>query len=123
MLEKNAEKWGDKVKIIAVSVDDNKEGVVKRITERKWEKIIHYKLNGWDGDHPLIKDFSIDGIPFVALVDTTGTLNYIGHPSEGNLEERISSLLEGKENNAQTTELNSDQYKKLKNLVEKELPG
>jgi len=45
------------VKIIAVSVDDERQAVVKRITDRKWEKITHFKLNGWDGDHPLIKDF------------------------------------------------------------------
>lgn len=56
-------------------------------------------------------------------MDTTGTLNFVGHPSEGNLEERISGLLEGKaSSNAQAAELNSAQYKKLKSLVEKELP-
>lgn len=93
------------VKIIAVSVDEDKQEVAKRITDRKWEKIIHYKLNGWDGDHPIIKDFDIKGIPFVALVDTNGTLNYIGHPSEGNLEDRISTLLERKGNGPHTTDV------------------
>lgn len=47
------------MKIIAVSVDDERDAVVKRITDKKWEKIIHYKLKGWDGDHPMIKDFEI----------------------------------------------------------------
>ena len=87
-----------KVRIIAISVDKEIKDVVKRVTDRKWEKIIHYKLNGWDGDHSIIKDFDIKGIPFVALVDTNGILNFIGHPSEGKLEEKISTLLEGTEN-------------------------
>lgn len=53
----------------------------------------------------MIKDFDIKGIPFVALVDTNGTLNYIGHPSEGNLEDRISTLLERKGSGAHTTDV------------------
>ena len=78
---------------------------MNRITDRKWEKIIHYKLKGWDGEHPMIKDFEIKGIPFVALVDTNGLLNYVGHPSEINLEERITTLLERKGNNTPTTDV------------------
>jgi len=38
-------------------------------------------LGGWDGEHPLVKDFSISGIPFVCLVDKFGKINYVGHPS------------------------------------------
>ena len=93
------------VRIIAVSVDEERQVVMNRITDRKWEKIIHYKLKGWDGEHPMIKDFEIKGIPFVALVDTNGLLNYVGHPSEINLEERITTLLERKGNNTTTTDV------------------
>lgn len=93
MLEKNAEKWGDKVRIVAVSVDEDREGVIKRIEERKWSKIIHYKLNGWDKTNKLIKHFAIRGIPFVCLVDSNGVINYVGHPSTIPLEARINTLL------------------------------
>lgn len=93
MLEKNAEKWGDKVRIVAVSVDEDREGVIKRIEERKWSKIIHYKLNGWDKSNKMIKHFAIQGIPFVCLVDKNGVINYVGHPSTIPLETRINSLL------------------------------
>lgn len=96
MLVKNAEKWKGKVRIIAVSVDDGREEVLKRITEKNWDKINHYRLNGWDGEHPIIKDYSIRGIPFVALIDTHGVINFTGHPSEVNLEDRINDLIEGK---------------------------
>lgn len=82
-----------KVRIVAVSVDEDREGVLKRIEERKWFKIIHFKLNGWDKDNKLIKHFAIRGNPFVCLVDKNGVINYVGHPSTISLEERINSLL------------------------------
>jgi hypothetical protein len=48
---------------------------------------------GWDSSHPLISDFNIQGIPFVFLVDKYGFINFLGHPSEINLEQRINELL------------------------------
>ena len=50
-------------------------------------------LLGWKGDHGLIKDYKIQGIPFVCLVDKFGKTNYIGHPSQINLETRINELI------------------------------
>lgn len=73
--------WGDKVKIVAVSVDEEKEGVKERINSKGWTKITHLTLNKWDGDHKLIQNFAIQGIPFVCLVDKFGKINYTGHPS------------------------------------------
>jgi hypothetical protein len=90
MLNKNAEKWKENVRIVAVSVDDQKEVIVNRINTRGWTKIEHLTLLGWKHDHPLISDFEIQGIPFVFLVDKEGKINFIGHPSEINLEERIN---------------------------------
>ena len=82
------------MKIIAVSVDDSFETVVERVKNKKWEKILHLGLGGWVGTHDLIKLFSISGIPFVFLVDKHGRINFKGHPSEINLEQRINELLE-----------------------------
>jgi hypothetical protein len=58
LLEKNADKWGGgKVRIAAISVDDGSEVLVKRINEKGWTAIDHYKLDGWDANHNLIKYF------------------------------------------------------------------
>lgn len=57
MLEKNAEKWGSRVRIVAVSVDDEKQSVIERVNSKGWTKIEHYKINGWDGSHDAIKFF------------------------------------------------------------------
>lgn len=56
MLEENEEKWKDKAVIIGISVDDDAEDVKKRIIDRKWNKIQHYRfVNGWDDNNDTIK--------------------------------------------------------------------
>lgn len=42
----------------------------------------------------MIQNFQITGIPFVFLVNKSGLIDFIGHPMEINLEERINQLLE-----------------------------
>ena len=79
MLEKNAN-WKDRVRIVGVSVDEDKEVIKKRVQEKKWHSVTHLTLLGWQNDHSLIKDFKIQGIPFVCLVDKFGKTNYLGHP-------------------------------------------
>lgn len=60
---------------------------------KKWDKITHLTFPGWNKDHPLIKEFKIQGIPFVCLVDKFGKINYIGHPNQIDLQKRINELL------------------------------
>ena len=69
MLEKNEEIWGKNVRIIGLSVDDDKNKVVELINSKKWNKIEHYKLQGWDHNHEAIKYFKVNGIPHVILVN------------------------------------------------------
>jgi thiol-disulfide isomerase/thioredoxin len=102
MLERNEERWKGKVKIVGVSVDDSKETIKARVEQKGWNRITHLTLLGWKGDHELIKDFKIQGIPFVCLVDKFGRTNYIGHPMGIVLELRINELL------AQTGEPDSE---------------
>lgn len=52
MLDENKEKWGDKVRIIGVSLDDNVESVRNRVNEKKWLSVEHYQIEGgWNRDH------------------------------------------------------------------------
>lgn len=124
MLEKNGERWGDKVKIIAISVDDDLKALQERIEAKKWNKIIHYTAGGWDNENKLLSNFELSGIPFVALVDKSGNLNFCGHPSEVNLETRIDELLSSDSvasSSANKSDLNKEGVKKLKNAIGKEL--
>jgi hypothetical protein len=97
MLEKNAEKWGSRVRIIAIAVDDEKEPVIERVNEKGWNKIEHYKIKtGWDSTHDAVKFFSVRGIPRVVLIGPDRKIAYLGHPNKGNLENRINDFLEQK---------------------------
>lgn len=42
MLTENAAKWGDKVKIIGLSIDKDAETVKSHITNKGWTSPIHY---------------------------------------------------------------------------------
>ncbi len=68
-----------------MSVDDSKEDLIKRIEEKMWKRIEHYRLNGWDGEHDAIKLFNVRGIPKVVLIGPDGMIVFSGHPSTTNL--------------------------------------
>jgi hypothetical protein len=100
MLKKNEEQWKYKVEIVGLSVDDDRAAVEKRVKDKDWRGVTHYKfLKGWDGENDAMKLFEIDGIPFVALVNKFGKIVYMGHPSECKLEEEINKLVEETEDN------------------------
>jgi thiol-disulfide isomerase/thioredoxin len=42
MLEDNAEKWGGKVRIVGVSIDQGTETVNKHVDSKKWGLVEHY---------------------------------------------------------------------------------
>ena len=94
MLEKNEEKWKGKARIVGVSVDNTKEVIKSRIDSKDWNKVQHLTLLGWKNDHGLIKDFKISGIPFVCLVNKFGKTDFVGHPSQIDLEKRINELID-----------------------------
>ena len=91
MLEHHSERWGDKVRIIGISIDKSPEPVVNHVKAKKWEKVEHFHRAG----SLCSKDYSVQGVPHVVLVDTQGKIAYIGHPAATNLEENIETLLKG----------------------------
>jgi len=46
MLEKNGARWGDKCRIIGLSIDDSPEAVVKHIKAKGWTKVEHLHRGG-----------------------------------------------------------------------------
>ena len=44
MLEKRGADWGDKVRLIGLSIDDTAATVKSHVTEKKWEKVEHYHV-------------------------------------------------------------------------------
>lgn len=93
MLEKKAADWGDKVKIVGLSIDGDKSKLKSHVETKGWTKVDHYFVGAAD---KCKKDYGIQGVPHVLLVDTNGKIVFKGHPaSRKNLEEDFDKLLKG----------------------------
>jgi len=94
MLTKRGAEWGDKVKIIGISIDKDAETVVKHVESKDWQRPIHY----WRGKSDCSEQYAVRGVPNVMIVDTNGKIVFKGHPaSRPNLEEDFDTLLKGGE--------------------------
>lgn len=94
MLTEHAEKWGDKVKIVGLSIDSDAATVKNHVNNKGWTKPIHY----WRAKSNCSDVYQVRGVPHVLLVDTNGKIVYKGHPaSRKDLVADFDALLEGKE--------------------------
>ena len=50
-------------------------------------------MEGWPTDNALLKSFNVESVPTVLLVDKFSIVDYIGHPEDTNLSERINKLI------------------------------
>ena len=91
MLETRGADWGDKVRIIGLSIDQDIAALKKHIEENKWGKVEHYHVR--NGVCQADKQHGIQGVPHVMLVDTHGVIVYKGHPAQRKLEQDIDALL------------------------------
>jgi hypothetical protein len=101
MLTKRAD-WGDKVRLIGLSIDNDVTTVKSHVEAKGWNKVEHYHIR--NGTCTADKDHGISGVPHVMLVDTEGKIVYKGHPSSRDLEKDIDALLKGEKLTGQGTE-------------------
>lgn len=94
MLEDNKEKWGDKVRIIGLSIDQDKKTLESHVKARGWTSVEHYHTR--NGVSNADKTYGVNGVPHCLLIDTHGKIVFIGHPASRKLEEDINNLLEDK---------------------------
>jgi len=95
MLEENKEKWGGKVRIIGLSIDNDAATVKNHINTKGWTNVEHYHVR--NGKCTADKEFGVQGVPHTALVDTNGKIVFMGHPaSRPNLVQDFDDLLAGK---------------------------
>ena len=96
MLEEHEEKWGGKVRLIGLSIDQAAPTVKQHVESKGWTKVEHYHVR--NGKCVADKEFGVQGVPHVAIVDTHGKIVFMGHPaSRQNLEQDFDDLLAGKE--------------------------
>jgi len=92
MLKKRAADWGDKVKIIGLSIDKTADVVAAHVDKKDWKRPIHYHR----AESDCSQVYSVRGVPHVMLLDTTGKIVYKGHPAtRPDLEADFDTLLKG----------------------------
>jgi thiol-disulfide isomerase/thioredoxin len=91
--EKNPE-WGDRVALIALSIDDTKDKAVSHLEDKGWDK----SHNVWAGEGGFQSAppaaYAIRGIPTVYIIDQKGVIHKSGHPGTMDIPEIVSALLE-----------------------------
>jgi hypothetical protein len=67
------------------------EAVKKHVEDKNWTSVEHYhvRTEGCTAD----KDYGVQGVPHVLLVDKSGKIVFIGHPASRELEKDIDTLL------------------------------
>lgn len=92
MLDKRAADWGTDVRIIGLSIDQDKAKLKSHVEAKGWQKVEHYFRGASDAS----KTYSVNGVPHVMLIDKTGTIVFKGHPANRpNLEEDFDTLRNG----------------------------
>lgn len=92
MLRKNKEKWGDKVRIVGVSIDDKPEKPHKHCAKEGWTEVEQCHIGGSDAAEII---YQVKNIPYILLVDTKGTIVFAGNPHEReDIEADINALLQ-----------------------------
>jgi thiol-disulfide isomerase/thioredoxin len=92
MLEERKD-WGKQVRLIGLSIDNDPSTVKNHVEAKGWTSVEHYHVRtaGCTAD----KDYGVNGVPHVLLVDTKGKIVFVGHPASRDLEKDIDALLKG----------------------------
>ena len=69
------------LQMIGISLDNNRQALVKVVKEKGFDWPHHFDGKGWD--NPYWKQYGANGIPFTLLVGPDGTLLWKGHPGAG----------------------------------------
>jgi thiol-disulfide isomerase/thioredoxin len=85
--------WGEKVELIALSIDDTREAAEKHLKDRGWNKTTNAWAGegGWESAAP--QAFGVRGIPRVYVIDPEGSIAAIEHPASLDLSKLVDSLL------------------------------
>lgn len=92
LVAENADAWRDKVVILGVSVDDEKQTLIDHIEKKGWKNPTQTWLpDGWKSEAATA--YNVKGVPSAFLIDAAGNVTWSGHPAALNIEERVAALL------------------------------
>lgn len=90
--EKHPE-WGDKVELLTLSIDDEKQTAVEHLKKNGWNRTD----NAWAGDGGFEAEapqsYAVSGIPTAYLIDQDGKISAMGHPMSLDMPALVDDLL------------------------------
>jgi len=92
--EKRKGDWGDNVRLIGLSIDQDVAALKKHVETKGWTSPEHYHVR--NGKCTGSDDYGARGVPHGALIDKEGKIVFIGHPANRELEKDIDLLLADK---------------------------
>lgn len=85
--------WGDRVELIALSIDNTREAATSHLEAKGWNKT----TNVWAGEggfrSPAPTAYGIKGIPTVYVIDAAGKVATTGHPGSLDVSGAVETLL------------------------------
>ena len=94
-VKENGEGWGEKVKIICISLDEKLAGVKKHIKAKNMTLPIHYHVA--KSDCKEVYEVQNENVPHVMIIDQKGMIAYKGDPANRiDLKTDIDNLLKDK---------------------------
>jgi len=89
------DEWAGKVRIIALSIDQDQAKHQKAIADNGFGDFEHYNIRTLSACK-LGLYFGIKKIPYCALLDKEGKVAYLGHPVHRQPQQDIEDLVAGK---------------------------
>jgi thiol-disulfide isomerase/thioredoxin len=85
------------ISIVGLSCDEDTEKWKSHVALAKWDQIPQYVKKN------LLKEVGVRGIPCIAIINKSGIVDFVGHPSEIKLEEYLINLAQDKTNSSEQT--------------------
>jgi thiol-disulfide isomerase/thioredoxin len=97
LAQDQAAAWKDRVVLLPVSIDANRERVTAHVTQRGWDRLEHH----WTGtetkhdwDAPAARAFVVSGVPEAILIGRDGRILWRGHPADNSAGQDLRSRIE-----------------------------
>jgi thiol-disulfide isomerase/thioredoxin len=88
--------WKDRVVILPVSIDGNRDRVHSHVHSRSWTNLVHYwtgTSDQQDFEALAARQFVLSGVPEAILIGPDGRIRWRGHPLEKFSGKSIESLI------------------------------
>jgi thiol-disulfide isomerase/thioredoxin len=94
LMREHAEEWEGKAVIIGASIDERIETIRNHVEKRGWTNVVQVHCGQGTWESEAATSFGVRSVPSACLIDPTGQIIWIGHPSSIDVEERIRAYLE-----------------------------